>query len=94
MGKKSRIKRERKEMQGENAGKMMNDIRKKSKLIKTERTENGKKIIQYFNPTKRMMQMKGYKDVRGQETLDTMVNRYAKYMNANGVTLKGENNEG
>ena len=80
MGKKSRMKKIRKEEQGPNAGKMMND---------------GKIVIQYFNPTKKLMQMKGYKDPQGVEALNTMMNRYSKYFKANNVNLEeGVKNEG
>lgn len=87
MGKKSRMKRIRRESQGENAGKMMNEIRKTSKLVAVEKQVGGKKVVQYFNPAKRLMQMKGYKDPKGLETLETMMSRYSSYMNANDVDL-------
>lgn len=95
MGKKSRMKKIRKEEQGPNAGKMMNDVRKKSKLIAVEKKVNGKIVIQYFNPAKKLMQMKGYKDPQGVEALKTMMNRYSKYFKANNVNLEeGVKNEG
>lgn len=87
MGRKSREKKLRRE-NGENANKMMNDVRKRSKVIAVEKVINGKTVVQYFNPTKRLMQMREYKDSDGMEALNTMVNRYSKYLNANGVNLE------
>ena len=94
MGKKSRAKKERKEFNGENANKMMNDIRKKSRPIVVEKVVKGKTVRQYYNPTKKMMQMKGYTDQGGNEALDTMVRRYAKYFEQNNINLENENKEG
>ena len=89
MGKASRLKKARKEEQGTNANKMMNDVRKKSSLVATEKVVNGKTVVQYFNPAKRLMQMKSYSDENGQEALETMVNRYYKYLTSNGVKIGG-----
>lgn len=78
MGKKSRAKKERKEMGY--SGKELKNLKRKSHAVSYETTDGH---MQAYNPLKTLVQGKVYKDETGFDVLNFTVQKYAAYMQAN-----------
>lgn len=85
MGKKSRLKKERKDIP--NMGKMMKEMKRESKIVFYKK-DNGN--LQCFNPVKRLMQAKMYVDENGKEVLQTTISQYASYMKQKGLKVNSD----
>lgn len=75
MGKKSRLKKERKE-EGF-SGKQLKDMRRRAKTTAYETPEGN---MMCFNPLKQLVKGKVYKDDTGLNVLNYTVQQYAAYM--------------
>lgn len=85
MGKQSRLKRERHQ---EGISKELKETKRKS-VLAFFKDDNGNFIA--YNPVKKMMQGKIYKDNNGREIIRSTIVRYAEFLKEKGVQVEEGN---
>lgn len=69
-----------------------NKIRKNAKLVAVRKIVNGKEVVQFYNPTKHLMQGRPYNEQQGQEALEVMLSRNKAYFEQNKVEVENIEN--